>query len=111
MCAAVREFSCVLMSVPVHIKFTAIYMFCYGLMHICMCVIAYVSRFSVSVRGQDIMICTFIRLWRAPFTYPRGAETGIQLACHCKYLAVLHAVSVLLASKGIIHEEQALWLH
>lgn len=43
----------------------------------------------------------FIPLYTAPFTYPHGEDDGVELACQSKCLVLLHAVSVLLVSKGI----------
>lgn len=84
---------------------------------VCKCarLIVHVNWFSVYVCGlrqkrQGIMNCAFIPSCTAPFTYPHG-EDGVELACQCQCLVALHAVCVLLVSKGIKLGEQALWHH
>lgn len=111
----VSVYACLRLSMCIFIC-TALYMCCFLPMCVCMCVIVHIIWFSVylcasSERRQGIMICTFIPLCTAPFTYPHGEDACIELACQCECLAALHAASVLLVSKGIIHGERALWLH
>lgn len=53
------------------------------------------------------MNSAFIPFCAAPFTYPHVEDDGVELPC----LAALHALSVLLVSKGIKLGEQVLWHH
>lgn len=102
---------------------TGVYIYHYVLVCVCMClhVCNCACKLSICVfsvylcgsrqRRRGIMNCTFISLCMAPFTYPQGEDDGVELACQCKCLAVVHAACVLLVSKGIKLREQALWHH
>lgn len=83
---------------------------------VCVCVIVLVSWYGVYLCGsrqsrQGIMNYALIPLCTAPFTYPRGEDDGVELACQYKCFEAPHAVSVLLVCKGIKLGEQALWHH
>lgn len=95
--------------------FTGVYMFHYVLICLfCMCVIVDSSRISMYLcrlrqRRQGIVNCAFIRLCTAPFTFPHREDDGVELASQC--LADLHAVCVLLVSKGIELRDHVLCHH
>lgn len=103
---AERECECMLRCCALVLLFARLCVFAGVLVHVNP---FYVYQRGLRQRRKGVMNCAFIPLCRAPFTYPHGEYDGVELACQCKCLVVLHAVSVLFVSKGIKLGEQDLW--